>query len=282
MRATRQICSPLSIGKRKWHLFLPCPQHCKWECLDQPSIFCQCTWSATNTSQRALFCSCKWELAWKCSNKCYGANSPSIFWGNRRVLNHLCSSLGLVLSKSWLAVKTLASCSACHSIVLAISMWRYTAGMHSLWFPILNSLDMLSFTYGHTSLQVSYCFCLVLLQTERCVLQFLSPPTNILTKPRVLDGTLHGFLEIANPGWWFCSYRQQKIAIWQKTDWDMEGTARATFPEPSARDQSMRYAWRYEGIGKGCFWLHSKCFTLASLLITVCCWSQIRLVWGLL
>lgn len=56
--------SSLSAGRRKWHLFLLCPQSCQWGCLDQPSILCQLIQSAGKAGQRALFCRCKWELAW--------------------------------------------------------------------------------------------------------------------------------------------------------------------------------------------------------------------------
>ena len=75
---------------------------------------------------------------------------------------------------------------------------------------------MLSFTYGHTSLQMSYFFCLVLLQTGRSVLLLLSPSTDILISPRFVNGISHGFLETANPEWWFSSYRQHKVVIDQR------------------------------------------------------------------
>lgn len=70
---------------------------------------------------------------------------------------------------------------------------------------------MLSLTWSHTSLHVSYCFCLVLLWTKSSVLKLLSPSTNIVISPRFLEGMLYSFLDVVKPGWQFSSYIWHKV-----------------------------------------------------------------------
>lgn len=75
---------------------------------------------------------------------------------------------------------------------------------------------MLSFTRGHTTLQVSYCFCLALLRARRSGLQFLDPSMNVLISPSFLEGIFYVFLDVADPGWWLASYRQHRVDIIQR------------------------------------------------------------------